>query len=231
MLPRLRSKSPGISATKLRLKLKCSQSKTPRSLSRVGTSLSRTPACTTEATQSRNENISRLSQVTTKLPSISCKSPCLTERSVMTSITNKKRSLILFEMKQEHISLQKVIQARRFKKRLAENQCRKYGINFARFSYSHLSELQIIEAVKELWRWRLASKAAKFWLAWFRARQLTRLKEGTRARQHIAALWIQLHWKKYKVSYTQTCTLWPKRRIELETQAALTIQRVYRGSR
>jgi hypothetical protein len=55
--------------------------------------------------------------------------------------------------------MQKQIQARRLKKSVVETQCLKYKVSLA--NWAHLTDLQIIDAIRDKWRRGLAAAAAK----------------------------------------------------------------------
>jgi hypothetical protein len=147
----------------------------------------------------------------------------------MSTITNRKLTQRLTGLKQEQLMMQKQIQARRLKKRLVETQCLKYGVSLA--NWAHLTDLQIIDAVRDKWRRGLATAAAKKMASWLQMNRLARLKEKAEARQHSAAYKIQQAWRSFKVTSTQMTLLDPRLRLLRETEAATTIQRVYRGYR
>jgi hypothetical protein len=144
----------------------------------------------------------------------------------MSAITNRRRSFKLNGLKQEHLVIQKLLQDRKLKKKLLELQCKRYRVHLPSLNYAQMSADQIIQTVRAQWRKQLAAKAARTVVVAFQVRRLHRLKKLAAERQQMAACKIQLAWKGFKAS-----CLDPRRRLVLENEAAITIQRVYRGYR
>eukprot|EP00359_Climacostomum_virens_P005792 CAMPEP_0204900528 /NCGR_PEP_ID=MMETSP1397-20131031/2524_1 /ASSEMBLY_ACC=CAM_ASM_000891 /TAXON_ID=49980 /ORGANISM="Climacostomum Climacostomum virens, Strain Stock W-24" /LENGTH=389 /DNA_ID=CAMNT_0052068691 /DNA_START=265 /DNA_END=1434 /DNA_ORIENTATION=+ len=117
-------------------------------------------------------------------------------------------------------------QQRELKRTLCKALERRYGVKLPYIEMCCLTEREILEHAKTVWRDQLAINAWKQMKHWYLQTQALRNVEVELARVHIAAYTIQLYWHKYKVS-----VLASKQHRKRLDAAALKIQKVFRGYR
>jgi hypothetical protein len=116
-------------------------------------------------------------------------------------------------------------QSRKRKRKLAELLMRIYGIRLTKAEIRRLSMEEMTQKAVQCRTWQAAARAARKMVKWYQRQVLTRKIEAVRVRNHLAALRIQLEWRRYYVSNTQRSAAKQRRR----DWAATTIQRIYRG--
>lgn len=117
-----------------------------------------------------------------------------------------------------------VLLSRNHKKLLASLLKRHYGVKFTLCELSSLTcDEMTLKAVHHR-AFKYAQKAAVKLLNWFRVMKFRKGLMTQEARSHMAAVCIQIHWRKYRDT-----VLRPRETYKRRWAAAVCIQRIYRG--
>lgn len=108
---------------------------------------------------------------------------------------------------------------------------KRYGVNLPFSEVSDLTESELLEHAKSLWRIDLARRACYQMKQWLTHTSAMRLIKGELARVYIAAFTIQLYWRKFMVSPTKALKLSSITQQQQLHTAAVVIQKMYRGYR